>query len=543
MSNIKEREEKLQEKIERLESELNQLKKKQKNIMGENISFHDFLAVLTHKILTPMNSIIGLTNFLKETKLDKEQSQLTERIQSSGISLVNIYNEILDYAKLGSEDKATQSQDINIEKSIQEVIKQFYTHAINNKNVEVVPLMPENIQVMLKGDKNRFEQILLLTLGEPDQDASQKKVTIEITDYDNIFSQLNIKITHRPAVLNNQHIQHLTGNNTKNWLESVNSGNSFFKFMFAKRITQIAGGTFTVQKGEDVTQIHLNLPFEKHNDQTLATRTTNIPEFNGLSTLIVSSNIAHQQQLNNIFSFWGIKTYIAQSEKEAILKTIREINLNFIIISEELSDMKAKSLAKKIKTLPGKGEIPIIELKSKPSLFSTHDVFIDEIYSSENRTSIFEKLLKNISKGKIIREPHKLDTKLAHKVPLSIMVIEDDKTNLELIVMVLKKLGYSVTTAMSGKEGLDILRDNFHDLVFLDIQMPVMDGFKVAKYIRDNILYGEKIKTIAISANTLQKTRSKAYTAGMVDFIDKPISFKRIEEVIIRWGYAEKILK
>ena len=123
------------------------------------------------------------------------------------------------------------------------------------------------------------------------------------------------------------------------------------------------------------------------------------------------------------------------------------------------------------------------------------------------------------------------------------MVIEDDKTNLELIVMVLKKLGYSVTTAMSGKEGLDILRDNFHDLVFLDIQMPVMDGFKVAKYIRDNILYGEKIKTIAISANTLQKTRSKAYTAGMVDFIDKPISFKRIEEVIIRWGYAEKILK
>src|SRR6056297_2401398 len=118
MSNIKEREEKLQEKIERLESELNQLKKKQKNIMGENISFHDFLAVLTHKILTPMNSIIGLTNFLKETKLDKEQHQLTDRIQNSGISLVNIYNEILDFAQLDSDEKATQLQEINIEKSI-----------------------------------------------------------------------------------------------------------------------------------------------------------------------------------------------------------------------------------------------------------------------------------------------------------------------------------------------------------------------------------------------------------------------------------------
>lgn len=543
MSNIKEREEQLQEKIKRLENELDQLKKKQENIMGENISFHDFLAVLTHKILTPMNSIIGLTNFLKETKLDAEQNLLTERIQDSGISLVNIYNEILDFAQLDADEKAIQLQEINIEKSIYDVIQQFYTHAINNKNVEVVPLIPENIQVMLKGDQNRFEQILFLALGEPVQDASQKKVTLEVTDYDSILSQLHIKITHQPAVLNNQHIQHLTGNNTKTWLESVNNGNSFFKFMFAKRITEIAGGTFTVQKGEDVTQIHLTLPMQKLNDKTLATRKTNIPEFNGLSTLVVSSNIAHQQQLKKVFSFWGIKTFIAQSEKDAIIKTIRETTLNFIIISEELPDTSAKSLARKIKTLPGKVEIPILELKSKPSLLRSHEMFIDEIYSSENRTSIFEKLLKNISQGKITREPHKLDTKLANKLPLSIMVIEDDKTNLELMVMLLKKLGYKATTAMSGKEGLDMLRENYHDLVFLDIQMPVMDGFKVAKYIRDNILYGEKIKTIAISANTLQKTRSKAYTAGMVDFIAKPISFKKIEEAIIRWGYAEKILK
>src|SRR6056297_3040575 len=111
MSNIKEREEKLQEKIERLESELNQLKKKQKNIMGENISFHDFLAVLTHKILTPMNSIIGLANFLKETKLDKEQQQLTERISSNGVSLVTIYNEILDFVQIDQEEKPPQNED------------------------------------------------------------------------------------------------------------------------------------------------------------------------------------------------------------------------------------------------------------------------------------------------------------------------------------------------------------------------------------------------------------------------------------------------
>jgi|GEM_PF-1589033 CheY-like chemotaxis protein len=543
MSHIKRQEENLQEKVIRLEQELEQLRKKQENIVGKNISFQDFLAVLTHKILTPMNSIIGLTNFLKDTNLNKEQQQLTEGITSSGISLVNIYNEILDFAQIDPEDKTKQKEVLNLEKSINEVINQFYIHAYNNKNVEVVPLIPETMQVMLKGDKKRLEQILLLSLGEPAPEAGKKKITLEIADYDSIASVLNIRITHQPSVLSNQLIHHLTGDNTKTWLESVNSGNSFFKFMFAKRITEIAGGTFTVQKGEDLTQLHIALPMERLKDNMVATKKTNIPEFNGLNALVVVGNIAYQQQLKKILSFWGIKTFIAQSEKDAIMKTIREGHLNFLIISDELPDTTAKSLAKKIKALPGKGEIPIIELKSKQSLLPTPDVFIDQIYSSENQTTIFEKLLKNISLQKIKREPYKLDSKLATKIPLSILVIEDDKTNLELMVMLLKKLGYNAATAMSGKDGLNTLRSKTYDIVFLDIQMPVMDGFKVARMIRDEVYNGEKVKTIAISANTLKKTEQKAYNAGMVDFIAKPISFKKIEEAIIRWGFAESLLK
>lgn len=543
MNNTKHQEQHLQKRIVELEEELSTLKKKQENILGENISFHDFMAVLTHKILTPMNSIIGLTNFLKDTPLSNEQQQLTERIRSNGISLVNIYNEILDFVQLDPNDLMIKDQEFNLEKSIYEVINLFYAHAFNNKNVEVVPLIPETVQIMLSGDQKRLEQVLLLSFGEPKQEALQKKVTLEVSGFDEHSKMLKIMVTHNPAVLTNQHIQLLSDSNSKTWLESVNNDNSFFKFMFAKRITELSGGTFTVQKGENITRLHVDFPVKELDDKTSASRKTIIPEFNGLQVLVATSNIAYQQQLKKTFGFWGIKTYIAQSEKDAILKTIREPHLNFVIVSDQLPDTSAKSLAKKIKSLPGKNEMPVLLLKTRQSIIPSSDLFTDEIYSTENTTTLFEKLLKNIALQKIKREPYKLDTKLAIKIPLNILVIEDDKTNLDLLFMLLKKLGYKAQTALSGKEGIEKVREQKFDIVFLDIQMPGMDGFKVARYIRDNILHSEDIKMIATSANTLRKTQQKALNAGMIDFVSKPISFRKIEETIIRWGFAEDLLK
>lgn len=543
MSDFNSREKQFKERIEELEDKLQNLQQQQENIVGKNISLHDFLAVLTHKILTPMNSIIGLTNFLSDTSLTTEQQLFTDRIKSNGMSLVNIYNEILDFAQIDSEEQKTSVlEDFSIEKTMFYAINQFYTHAINNKNVEVIPMIAEDMNVMINADRKRFEQIILLALGEPKHESGHKKITLEVTEYDDFKKLIYFKITHNPSVLSNQQIQYLTDNN-KTWLDSVNAGNNIFKFMFAKRLTEMSGGNFIIQKGETITQLHIALPATQQKHSVTATKKFIIPEFSGLSCLIVAGNIAYQQQLKKTFGSWGIKSFIAKSEKDAIVKTIRETNLNFLIISDQLPNASAKGLAKKIKALPGKNNLPILLLKSKQSLLHNHDLFIDEIYSTENTTNIFEKLLKNISKQIIKREPYKLDTKLAEKLPLEILVIEDDKTNLDLLTLLLKKLGYKADTALSGKIGLHKARNKHYDIIFLDIQMPEMDGFKVAKYIRDNILNSENIKTIAISANTLQKTQQKALRAGMVDFVSKPISFKKIEETIIRWGFAENLLQ
>ncbi len=300
-------------------------------------------------------------------------------------------------------------------------------------------------------------------------------------------------------------------------------------------------GSFVVQKGEDMTQFQVRFPLEPIADEEISDRKTmNIPEFTGMQCLIVVANIAHQKHLQTILHQWGIRVFTANSEKDAIYKIIRERELHFIIISDQLPDVSPKRLARKIKSLPGKTEMPLILLENEKSFLQNTDYFIEKFQSTENKGILFEKLIKNIGQGKIQKTMHKLDSKLAQKLPLNILVAEDDAANLDLLMLLLKKLGYVPEVAKNGKEAMAMFNPNRFDMVLLDIQMPLMDGFKVAKKMLE---IDPKVNIIAISANTLPETIKKAKNTGMVDFVTKPISFKKIEESIIQWGFAEKMLK
>jgi len=532
-----------QEKIARLEAEIQQLKEQQENIHGQNMSFYDFIALLTHKILTPMNSIIGLTNFLKETPLNRKQQNLVNRVQTNGLSLVEIYNEILDFIQLENSDEQSSAKEFDLEQVIHETIENFYKNTISKKNVEVSTHYEEGLNKYYKGNRQRIEQVLLLSLGEPENTIDNKKITIQASE-DSIEEQDAIKfvITHNPSALENQHINYLTADGEKNWESAISTNNTFFKLLFVKKLVNIINGTLTVQKGENITHLHITLPIQIVPSMEANTFSGSIPEFAGLQALIVSENIADQQRLLKIFEQWGIKCFIAESEKDAIEKTIRENQLNFAIVSDELPDISPRSLAKKIKSLPGKSQFPLLLLQTKKNLMSISELFIDSLQSIDNQTHIFEKILKNISEELIVKEPHKLDTKLASKVPLDILVVEDDQSNLDLLMMLLKKLGYKADTAKDGIKALEAVKKKDYDIILLDIQIPKKSGFQVAKQVLANNTSKDKNKIIAISANTLQSTIDKATKAGMVDFITKPISFKRIEETIIKWGFANKLL-
>jgi CheY-like chemotaxis protein len=532
----------LQERIRELEKEIETLKNKEKTQNEKNVAFSDFLALLTHKILTPMNSIIGMSRFLAESNLDNSQKHLVSKIRQSGIHLVDIYNEILDYTQADQPEKEPPQEEFDIRESLNNVVDEYFANNYMTKYTQIFHTLSPELNFRFKGDRARFEQIILLTLGEPQQDGIKRTIRIEVVKSEKREGAgITTLVTHQPAVLSNQHIQALTANRKSALFTNESSESGLFKFMFAKKNTEMNHGSFVVQKGEDMTQFQVRFPLEPIADEEISDRKTmNIPEFTGMQCLIVVANIAHQKHLQTILHQWGIRVFTANSEKDAIYKIIRERELHFIIISDQLPDVSPKRLARKIKSLPGKTEMPLILLENEKSFLQNTDYFIEKFQSTENKGILFEKLIKNIGQGKIQKTMHKLDSKLAQKLPLNILVAEDDAANLDLLMLLLKKLGYVPEVAKNGKEAMAMFNPNRFDMVLLDIQMPLMDGFKVAKKMLE---IDPKVNIIAISANTLPETIKKAKNTGMVDFVTKPISFKKIEESIIQWGFAEKMLK
>ncbi|MEA3503968.1 MAG: response regulator [Bacteroidota bacterium] len=500
----------------------------------------DFLNVLSYKIITPLNSIIGMSNFLNDTTLDQQQKRMVSGIRNSSLSIVNIYNEILNFAEIEDSKKSKVEKEFNIKTVLDDAIDSFYRNIFRKKNIKITNRFDSNIPQNFISDPETIKQIILLSLGEPENNDLTKVINIGISVED-IYKKPNliISITHKSLIINDQHLKHFS-RNIICAKETINAGNNFFKFLFAKKITEIHDGSFTIRKSESDTTLIISMPVKMSIKQEKQLISPVIPEFRGIKALIASENIGHRQIIKNNLQGWGIKNVSAKTEKELLEKLISTRDINFAIISDKISTIDVKTLAKKISSLPGKSNFPLILLESQRHLLMPSDIFIDRLKTAGDQTIIFDILLKNIDNGKIQSDnSHLLDEKLALKVPLKILIVEDDNINMDLMLLLLKKLGYTADTAFDGFEAIKKAKENQYDIIFMDIQIPRLNGYDASNKILSNPS-NTKTKIIAISANHLPDIRKSAIESGMVDFINKPISFLKIEETIIKWGFLNK---
>ena len=131
---------------------------------------------------------------------------------------------------------------------------------------------------------------------------------------------------------------------------------------------------------------------------------------------------------------------------------------------------------------------------------------------------------------------HNIDKKLADKLPLRILSAEDNPTNQELVVTVMKKMGYTIDAVENGKKALEIMEHKSYDIILMDVQMPIMNGMEATHEIIAKYPESERPYIIAVTANAMPGDRERFLEAGMVDYLSKPIRFKDVQDVLIRWG-------
>lgn len=537
---VKERTEQLEslskeERVARIEAE-----KARREAEQANRAKSVFLATMSHEIRTPMNGVMGMTSLLEETSLTQEQQEYTTTIRSSSESLLTVINDILDFSKIESGRMELEDHDFNLRHSIEDILDLFAAKASAN-GMDLVLHMDRAIPTQVIGDALRLRQILMNLVGNAIKftEKGEVCVIVRLLGEREGTLELGFEVKDSGIGIPTEKIERLF--HAFSQVDSSTTrkyGGSGLGLVICEKLIEMMGGQIQVKSQEGVgSSFTFTIQIKPGTQNTHTLLLEEAACLKAKRILIVDDNTAVREMLSTQLSEWEMLPQTAGSLQQAMKLLEEDSNFDLVMMDGQMQDTTEHQSRKKISQQ--NFQIPLIFLHPWGNrIEGTPEPYTSVLYKPIRQQVLYTHLLNVFKHTKAPQETGNevklLSDRLVEQYPLNILVAEDNLVNQKLAIRVLEKLGYTPDLAKNGREAVDAVSQKQYDIIFMDVQMPEMDGLEATREIRKNGDYQPVI--IALTANAMQGDREACLNAQMDDYLHKPFKLEELVHTLKQWA-------